>query len=81
VPRWSLRGDRLERDLRFPDFPAAVRFLDDVAGVAQEQDHHPDLLLRYRDLRVTFWTHTVGGLSENDFIMAAKVDRLPGLPA
>jgi len=60
------------------DFLAAVDFLRRVADLAESEGHHPDLHLeRYRHVSVELWTHAIGGLSENDFILAAKIDRLP----
>lgn len=60
------------------DFAAAVRFLQDIAEVAEEEDHHPDIhLTGYRKLKIDLSTHAVGGLSENDFILAAKIEKLP----
>ena len=60
------------------DFKAAVAFVNSIASVAEAEGHHPDLhLTGYRKLRVDLATHAVGGLTENDFILAAKIDRLP----
>lgn len=79
VPRWKSDGKSLARDLRFADFKAALAFVDDVGRIAEAESHHPDLhLTGYRNVRVETSTHSVGGLSENDFILAAKVDRIPG---
>jgi 4a-hydroxytetrahydrobiopterin dehydratase len=75
---WSLDGDRIRRHLRFRDFLAAVRFVSRVAEVAEAEGHHPDLLLHsWNCVDVTLSTHAIGGLSENDFVLAAKIDRLP----
>ena len=77
VPRWELAGDRLARTFRLRDFAEAIAFVDAVGALAEREGHHPDLHLeRYRELRIELWTHAVGGLSRNDFILAAKVDRL-----
>jgi 4a-hydroxytetrahydrobiopterin dehydratase len=60
------------------DFLAAMRFFDRVALLAEEEQHHPDLhLVAYRQVAIEIWTHAIGGLSENDFILAAKIDALP----
>ena len=57
---------------------AAVRLIDRIAGIAEAEDHHPDLrLTSYRKLEVALATHAIGGLSENDFILAAKIEELP----
>jgi 4a-hydroxytetrahydrobiopterin dehydratase len=76
VPDWSRRGKAIERDLKFKDFRQAMEFVNRVADEANSQDHHPDILISYSRVRLTFSTHKIGGLSRNDFIMAAKVDRL-----
>lgn len=82
VPRWSSEGEAIHRDFQFKDFQAALAFLNRIADLAEEQGHHPDLLLHgWNKLRVTLSTHAIGGLSRNDFILAAHVDRLPLSPS
>ena len=76
VPGWSLADGRLEEDFRFKDFDETMQFVDRVARVAQEEDHHPDIEISYNKVHLTLSTHTIGGLSRNDFIVAAKIDRL-----
>jgi len=77
VPDWGLGAKEIHRDLEFPDFRAAIRFVDQVAGLAEDEGHHPDLLVHdYKKVRVTLSTHAIGGLSENDFILAAKIDQI-----
>ncbi len=78
APAWSLEQSSLARTLRFPDFPAAMAFVNRVAETAQAQQHHPDICISYNEVRLTLSTHKIGGLSMNDFIMAAKIDRLAG---
>ncbi len=81
----SLSGWRLSRDGRsisteilLQDFMSAIRLIHRIAAIAEKEDHHPDLhLTSYRKLKIELSTHYVGGLSENDFILAAKVNRLP----
>ena len=75
---WRLDGGarRLERDYRFKDFYRVMSFANAVAHIANGEDHHPDVELGYDYCRVRFTTHAIGGLSENDFICAAKIDRL-----
>jgi 4a-hydroxytetrahydrobiopterin dehydratase len=80
VPIWSLTGDnkRLRREWRVKDFATALDFFQRVGRIAEEEDHHPDLhLVGYRNVAIELWTHAVGGLTENDFILAAKIDQLP----
>lgn len=76
TPAWKAEADRLVRTFAFPDFLAAMRFVNALADLAQAEDHHPDFTLRYSKLEVSSWTHDVHGLSENDFILAAKLDAL-----
>ncbi|MBI4372966.1 MAG: 4a-hydroxytetrahydrobiopterin dehydratase [Candidatus Omnitrophica bacterium] len=77
---WALADDAKAISCLYvmKDFLAAVRFIDKIAEVAESEDHHPDLhLTGYRKLRIELSTHSIGGLSENDFILAAKIDQLP----
>jgi 4a-hydroxytetrahydrobiopterin dehydratase len=76
VPHWHVEERRLVRRFRFPSFVAAVRFVDRMADVAEAEQHHPDFAVHYRDVDVSVWTHVVDGLTENDFILAAKIDAL-----
>jgi 4a-hydroxytetrahydrobiopterin dehydratase len=78
VPEWAVReGTKLSRRFSFSDFRAAIAFVNHMASLAEAQGHHPDFCVRYAVVDVTVWTHDIGGLSENDFILAAKIDRLP----
>ncbi|HEX7622478.1 MAG TPA: 4a-hydroxytetrahydrobiopterin dehydratase [Anaeromyxobacteraceae bacterium] len=75
---WDLAGSRLHRHFRFKDFGGAMRFVNALAALAEQEGHHPDFSLHDWNLvDVTTWTHALGGLSENDFILAGKIDRLP----
>lgn len=77
---WRLTHDglRIRKDWLVEDFAAAIDFFRRVAEVAEAEDHHPDLHLEnYRNVWIELWTHAVGGLSQNDFILAAKIDQLP----
>ena len=80
VPEWKLTGDgkHLRREWRVKNFVAGLDFFDRVGKIAEEEGHHPDLhLTGYRNVAVEIYTHAVGGLTENDFILAAKIDELP----
>ena len=71
-------GKRIRKDWAVKHFMAGMDFLNRVARLAEEEGHHPDLHIEsYRDLSIEIWTHAIGGLSENDFILAAKIDQLP----
>jgi 4a-hydroxytetrahydrobiopterin dehydratase len=77
---WSLGmgGQRIRKTWVCKDFEAALKFINDIARLADQEDHHPDLhLTAYRQVLVEISTHAIGGLSENDFILAAKIDNLP----
>ena len=77
VPKWEvLQNRKLVRDFRFHDFATALRFVDRIGALAEEQGHHPDVFLSYGKVRTEQWTHKIDGLTESDFIFAAKVDRL-----
>jgi 4a-hydroxytetrahydrobiopterin dehydratase len=76
VPAWSVAGERLRRRFIFRDFDEAIAFVNRVAAVAEQEGHHPDVAIHYREVELVLWTHAIGGLSENDFILAAKIDGL-----
>jgi 4a-hydroxytetrahydrobiopterin dehydratase len=79
VPQWNVVEEHhLTREYKFPDFAKALEFVNRVGALAEEQGHHPDLLLAWGKVQVTLWTHKVDGLTESDFIMAAKIDRVQG---
>ena len=80
VPQWTVIDEHhLVREFKFPDFAQALAFVNRVGAVAEEQGHHPDILLAWGKAEITLWTHKVNGLTESDFIMAAKINRLlPG---
>jgi 4a-hydroxytetrahydrobiopterin dehydratase len=80
VPGWT-RVERagiarLERVFRFPDFVQALAFANRIGALAEAEGHHPALLIEWGRVTVTWWTHAIGGLHRNDFVMAAKTDRL-----
>jgi 4a-hydroxytetrahydrobiopterin dehydratase len=80
VPGWQVGADgkRITRSWRVKDFATALDFFQRIAQVAEAEDHHPDLhLAGYRNVTVELSTHALGGLSENDFILAAKISELP----
>jgi len=70
-------GQRIRRDWTVKHFMAGLNFFNEIAEIAEADGHHPDLhIAGYRNVSVELWTHAIGGLSENDFILAAKIDRL-----
>jgi 4a-hydroxytetrahydrobiopterin dehydratase len=77
LPGWRLThdGQRIRRDWKFKNFREAIKFLNNVGAIAEREQHHPDLHLEgYRNAWVEIFTHAIAGLSENDFILAAKID-------
>ena len=77
VPGWEVVNEHhLNRTFAFPDFVKALAFVNRVGALAEEQGHHPDILLTWGKAGITLWTHKIDGLTESDFIMAAKIDRL-----
>jgi 4a-hydroxytetrahydrobiopterin dehydratase len=78
TPAWRLEenGTRLGRRFEFRDFVGAMQFVNRVAEVAEQQGHHPDIAIHWNRVDLVLWTHKIGGLHENDFILAAKIDRL-----
>ena len=78
VPAWELaeNGHALTKTFTFKNYYRTMAFVNAVAWLSHREDHHPDLAVSYRQCRVEYTTHAIGGLSENDFICAAKVDAL-----
>ena len=77
IPDWSVvRNHHVEREFEFPDFRRALSFTNAVGELAEEQGHHPDIYLAWGRVRVSIWTHKIDGLTESDFILAAKIDGL-----
>jgi 4a-hydroxytetrahydrobiopterin dehydratase len=80
LPGWELTDDgiRIRREWVVKNFVTGVEFFNRVAQLAEDEGHHPDLhLWGYRNVAIELWTHAIGGLSENDFITAAKIDEIP----
>lgn len=80
IPDWGIIEvdgiKRLQRVYKFKNFAEALAFADKVGAIAEEQDHHPSLLVEYGKVTLTWWTHKIKGLHTNDFIMAARSDQL-----
>ena len=78
VPDWTVaREHQLERVFKFPDFRTALAFVNHVGGIAEAEGHHPDIELGWGRVGVRIYTHKIDGLTESDFILAAKIDALP----
>ncbi len=74
LPQWSLNGDLLQRTFRFDNFIGSMAFVGRIADLAEEMQHHPDILIRYNKVTLTLTTHDAGGLTENDFSFARATD-------
>lgn len=78
TPGWKLAGNAksIRKEYVMKDFLAAVKFVNRIADISERENHHPDIFLtRYRRLAISLYTHAIGGLSENDFILAAKIEK------
>lgn len=74
---WQIVDDHhLARDYAFPDFKSALAFVNEVGALAEEANHHPDILLGWGKVRLTLWTHTVDGVTERDYALADKIEGL-----
>ncbi len=76
LPQWEAAGEAIRREFRFKNFYETMAFVNAVAWISHREDHHPELELGYNRCVVHYSTHAIGGLSENDFICAARVDAL-----
>ncbi len=74
---WEVKNDnRLLKVYKFSDFKSALTLANKIGEIAEQEGHHPDLLVRWGELRIELWTHKIDGLTESDFILAAKIDKL-----
>lgn len=71
---WSLVENRIEKEFKFPSYLNGLEFAYGIGKIAEQEQHHPDILIKWRKVKITLTTHAIKGLSENDFIMAAKAD-------
>ena len=78
TPGWLVVDNKkIQRVFVLKDFRDAMKFVNNVAEIANTEDHHPDITINYKKVTLELWTHAIGGLSENDFIVAAKINALP----
>lgn len=79
-PQWQCLQDagvnKLRREYQFDDYAQGLKFTNELAALAEKEDHHPDILLQWGKVTLTWWTHSINGLHKNDCIMAAKSDQL-----
>ena len=76
VSGWVLKEGHLYKKFKFKDFAEAMKFVNSVADIAESEGHHPDFCVHYNKVEFEIWTHAINGLSENDFILAAKIDNV-----
>ena len=85
VPDWDIVTENgeshLQRVYKFPNFKAALAFTNSIGDLAEEEGHHPALLTEWGKVTITWWTHAINGLHHNDFIMAAKSDKIADSPS
>jgi 4a-hydroxytetrahydrobiopterin dehydratase len=79
IPGWDRAGSEIAKTFRFKNYHESMAFVNATAWISHREDHHPDIELGYNKVRVRYSTHSVGGLSENDFICAAKIETLMSL--
>ncbi len=78
LPKWRvIDGHHIERNFAFADFVTALAFTNRVGELAEQQGHHPDIHLTWGSVAITIWTHKIDGMTESDFVLAAKIDQLP----
>ncbi len=74
---WQVISEHhLKKEFKFPDFRTALNFTNQVAEIAEEQNHHPDIYLAWGKVEITIWTHKIDGLTESDFVLAAKIENI-----
>jgi 4a-hydroxytetrahydrobiopterin dehydratase len=76
LPGWRLNSDTIGKQYTLPSFPEAMKFVNRVADLAEQADHHPDILINYRRVTLTLATHSEGGLTQKDFDLAEKIEKV-----
>lgn len=76
IPSWELHGEKISKTFKFRRFMDSIQFVNKMAEIAENEGHHPNFCVNFREVEVTVWTHAIEGLSENDFILAAKINTL-----
>ena len=74
IPSWAIKSGHVFNKFKFKDFKEAMDFVNKVADIAEQEGHHPDIKISWNKVDIELWTHAIDGLSENDFILAAKID-------
>ena len=76
IPSWTLKDGHLYKKFKFRNFAEAMSFVNKIAEIAEQEQHHPDIAIHYSKVSIELWTHSINGLSENDFILAAKINNI-----
>ena len=76
IPTWNLKDGHLYKKFKFKNFAEAMKFINSAADIAENEGHHPDFCVHYNKVEIEIFTHAIKGLSENDFILAAKIDEI-----
>ncbi|MBI2523342.1 4a-hydroxytetrahydrobiopterin dehydratase [Candidatus Woesearchaeota archaeon] len=76
IPGWEIKNDHLYRQFKFKKFRESVAFVNKIAEIAEQEGHHPDIIINYNKVSIELWTHAINGISENDFILATKINNI-----
>ncbi|HET6517296.1 MAG TPA: 4a-hydroxytetrahydrobiopterin dehydratase [Nitrosopumilaceae archaeon] len=76
TPSWKLNGKKIQREFVFKNFEESMKFVNKVAKIAESEGHHPDIHIHWNKVLLELWTHSMNGLSENDFIVASKINNI-----
>ena len=76
IPSWTIKDGHVFKQFKFKNFVEAMEFVNKVAEIAEQEQHHPDINISYNKVIIETWTHAINGLSENDFILPAKIDKI-----
>ena len=76
IPSWEIKSGRVYKQFKFKNFNESIAFVNKVAEIAENESHHPDITINYNKVGIELYTHSIKGLSENDFIVAAKIDNI-----
>ena len=76
IPSWTIKDGHVFKQFKFKNFVEAMEFVNKVAEIAEQEQHHPDISISYSKVNIDLWTHAINGLSENDFILPAKIDKI-----
>ena len=76
IHEWTIQDGHVYRQFKFKDFKEAISFVNKVADIAEQEDHHPNITINYNKVSIDLWTHAINGMSDNDFILAAKIEEV-----